>query len=38
MARYPAEATVTIADEFQGLGLGTLLLERLGQPDPRHDI
>ena len=38
MARYHAEMTVTIADEFRGLGQGTLLLEWLGQPDPRHDI
>jgi len=29
-----AEATFTIADEFQGLGLGTLLLERLAAAAP----
>ncbi len=29
-----AEVTVTIADEFQGLGLGTLLLERLAAAAP----
>ena len=36
MARYPAEleVTVTIADEFQGLGLGTLLLDRLAAAAP----
>jgi acyl-CoA synthetase (NDP forming)/RimJ/RimL family protein N-acetyltransferase len=33
-----AEVTFTIADEFQGLGLGTLLLDRLAAAAPRIGI